>query len=142
LRWCRYRWRWWNRVASCQWISCISRLTSTNGTVLDDLAIGVKTTSSGTRITTFLIYACLIESTFRTDNTFRSTTWWTSDIIGQARANGLAVGFTTLTVGATRGRLTRVGRSIFLNGCKTRSELLIEQFLIQSYVLVVVNCNI
>lgn len=58
--------------------------TTTDGTVVDDLTLCVDTASARTRIDAFLIRTGFVESAIRAHNTFRVTSWWTSNVVSTA----------------------------------------------------------
>lgn len=52
--------------------------------VIDDLAVGVQSASSGTGVSTLLINASLLRVTLSADNAFRSALRGSSDVSGYA----------------------------------------------------------
>lgn len=81
-------------------------LTKTNRIMVFDSTHCKRSTSSNTRIGTFLIYACKILGAFGIYHTFWSTTGWTTRILWQTWAHSLLINFSTLTVWSARRRLT------------------------------------
>lgn len=85
--WSAWRWHttnrlnWNNRMthffldASNEWIASVTNFTATNWIVINHLASGVLTAYGFTWIFAFLIDAWLVESTFRTNQTFWATIW-------------------------------------------------------------------
>lgn len=59
--------------ASYKWISGLRSITTTNRTVMEDFALRIYSTNSGTWVYTFLVYASSIASTFRANYAFWST---------------------------------------------------------------------
>lgn len=51
----------------------------------DNLALCICSTWAWTRITTLVVYTCLLTRTVRIDNTFRSAVWWSTYISTQTR---------------------------------------------------------
>lgn len=98
----------WLRITSCEWISSVSIHTVANGTVVINSTFGVLTASIWTRIDTLLVYASFVITAFRADNTLRSTTWWTTNVVWQTRTYCLIIDFTTLRVWTARRWLTWV----------------------------------
>lgn len=59
--------------ASYKWISGLRSVAATNRTMMEDFALRIYSTNSGTWVYTFLVYASSIASTFRTNYAFWST---------------------------------------------------------------------
>lgn len=97
-----------NGITSTERITSVSRATRANGAVVVHSTVSILSTDSGTRVNTFLVSTSLVQWTLRANDTLRTTTRWTSRIIGQARAHCLSINFPTLAVGAARGWHTRV----------------------------------
>lgn len=64
-------------------------------------ALSEQSASIWTRIRTPLVYASTIQRTFWTDDTFRATMRWSSDVIECTRAHCLLIKLFTLTVRST-----------------------------------------
>lgn len=105
----------WLRVTSCERISSISVHAITDWTVVIDPTFGILTASIWTWIDTFLINASFVVAALRANNTFRSTTRWTTNIVRQTRANCLVIDFPTLRVWTAWRWLTRVD----VGGCNS-----------------------
>lgn len=104
-------------------IPSVAILTATNGIMIDYCTFGSNTTSSGARITTFLIGARFVKRTVRVYSTFWSAGWGTSYIIWNTRAHSLAIDFSTLTIRPTRWRLARI-----LSHLSYKSTILVPRF--------------
>lgn len=70
-----------------EWITGISFRTSTSWCMIYNCATCIQTTWSWTRISTFLLNACLICYAIRIDRAFWSAIRWNSDIILHASAD-------------------------------------------------------
>lgn len=96
----------WLRITSCKWITNVSIFTITNWTMIIHTTICIQATCPLTRIHAFLIDASFVLWTFRTNNTFRTTTRRWTNICWKAWTDSLIIYFTTLWVWTTRRRLT------------------------------------
>ena len=94
--------------ASYKWIPSIFWWTTTNWIMINNFASSTNSACTRAGITTFLIATCLIRGTFRTNNAFWSTSWWTTNIARYTRTYSLAINFATLTVWSTWTWITRV----------------------------------
>lgn len=56
-----------------KWISGLRSIAATNRTMMEDFALRIYSTNSGTWVYTFLVYASSIASTFRANYAFWST---------------------------------------------------------------------
>lgn len=83
--------------------------------MVHDSAIGVRAAAIGTGLGAFLINASSVQRTFRADYALRSTSRRTADVIGQVRANSLAVVHAAQAVGPARRGTTGIP---LCNGCK------------------------
>lgn len=72
----------WYRGTTTERISGISGIASTHGGMLYNLAMGVESTRSGTRITTAFLKTCTITGAFFVDHAFRTTVGRSSNVIG------------------------------------------------------------
>lgn len=107
------RWRR-NWVTSSKWVSCVTRLTRAEWSVVHHLAIGGAAASTRTRIQALVTDAGLVKIALRGYCTFRSTTRRSANEFWQARAGGHTILFAALRVRTTRRGLT--GVDIFPNG--------------------------
>lgn len=96
-------------LASNEWIASVSWRATTDRIVISDLAFGIDSASSRTRVNTFLVVTSLILRTLVARHTFRSTSRWRSDITGDARAYCLPIDLSALRVGSAGRWLTRIG---------------------------------
>jgi len=96
-------------LASNEWISCMSRRTTTYWIVVYDLTLGANSTSSRARVSTFLIATCFVLWTLVTCNTFRSAGGRRANIPRDTRTYSLSVSFAALRVGSTGRGLAWVG---------------------------------
>jgi len=96
------------RTASSEWITSVSRGTSTNRIVVLHCAMGSNSTSVGARISTLLLSASLVQGTLGADHALRSAARRGANIGRQARAHSLFVDFSALTVWSTRGWRTGI----------------------------------
>jgi hypothetical protein len=98
----------WNFTTSCWWISSVSRKTFTSWTMINDNTLRVISTSSWTRIFTFLIYAGFGIITFRIRCTFRSTARVRiSEIFWQTWTWTGSISLFANCISSTRWRITR-----------------------------------
>lgn len=93
-------------MTSGKWLSRIARSTATYWIMINDLTFCIYSTSSRTRINTFLIGASFVKITIGTNSTFRSTRRWRAQKSLQTRTNSLAIIFSTTTVRSTWRRTT------------------------------------
>jgi hypothetical protein len=107
----------WNSITLDEGISSETLAAATYRTVVDSFAPSIETTWSRTRINTFEINTGSVLGTFRTCNTFRSTTWWTTNVSWQAWTYSLRIHIPTLAVWPTRWWTTRI--NFFNNWCYT-----------------------
>lgn len=74
-------------VAISKWITSVTQFTTAYWNMIDYIAVGIKTTSSWTRILTLVSYTGTVGWTIGIDNTFRSTIFIRISIeIGQTSA--------------------------------------------------------
>ena len=77
--------------------------------MVDDLALGCRSTGPGTRVTALLSQTGEVAGTLTVENTLRSAVGWCSDHCSLTGANADSVLFFVLTVGSARVRVTWVG---------------------------------
>lgn len=70
--------------------------------MIENNAIGVDAAWLWAGVDAFLVDACTIRRTLRTNNTLGTTSRWTSDILGATGTDRLTVNYAALTVGAAR----------------------------------------
>jgi hypothetical protein len=85
-----------------KWITSETSSATTYRVVVNHLTPSIETTGSGTWIRAFLIYTGFILRTVSTDNAFRSTRWWSSNIVWLTRTNSMIIHWATNTVRTTR----------------------------------------
>lgn len=95
--------RTWHREAIDERIAREAVRTTTDRTVIYNLALSVTTASADARVHALLIHARLARSTLRIYQALWSTIWRSADELGQAGADGLAVIAGTLAVRSARG---------------------------------------
>lgn len=95
-------------MTSYERIARIPRRTRAYGIMIYDLASRAYAARSGTGISTFLTATRFVLGTLGTDNAFGSTRRRTADVPLHARAHGLSVDLSTLTVGTARRRVAWV----------------------------------
>lgn len=81
--------------------------------MVDHLTDGANSTSTRTRIDTFLVDTSFVQSTLVGWDAFRSATWWTTNKSWYTRAHSLSVNFSALTVRSARWRVTRILRNFW-----------------------------
>ena len=89
-------------LASDEWVSSETSRTATDRVVVHYFAASSHTTGAWTGVSTSLVAARLILTTLRAHYTFRSACRRAAYEAGYARAYGLPVNFTALTVRTTR----------------------------------------
>ena len=104
---------WWSvlndfNLTSDERIAGVTRRTCTNRVMISDLTNCIDSTSTRTRIYTFLVIAGFVLWTFWACDTFWSTSRRSTNISGHTRANCLSIDLTALRIGSTRRRLTRI----------------------------------
>lgn len=100
-----------NSIASNEWITGETRGTAADWIMIDYFANGVLCARSrGTWVHAFLVNASLILRTFGTNNTFRSTIWWHSNITRLAWAHRMLVHLMANAVGSANIRGAYVSR--------------------------------
>lgn len=95
-------------LTSGERISSISWWTATYWIVIDHLTFSIDSTSSWTRISTFLIATSFIMWAFIIGHTLGSTRWRTSYISRHTWANCLTIDLTAYRIWSAWGGLTRV----------------------------------
>lgn len=100
--------RWWQTLTEGKRVACITCWAATVGRVAYDLTVGLRTTSTGTRIATMLIETSQMRRTVRVDGTLGTTLGWSTIVTWKTGAYGLLIGHATLSIGATGRRLARI----------------------------------
>lgn len=95
-------------IASNKWITSKASCTATDGIVINYFTECILAARIRTWICTFLLNACFVLRTFRTNYTFGTTLWRHSNIVGLTRANGMAVHFVAMTVWTAWRWFTRI----------------------------------
>lgn len=98
-----------------EWISSVSRWTTTNWIMIKHRASGIDPAGTGARVSTLLIRTCLILGAIGVDNTFRMTCWRTSNIALYARAHGLAIYLPALGIWSARWWMAWIWRRFMFN---------------------------
>lgn len=100
--------------------------------MINNLAFGIKSTRSRTRICAFLLYTGLILRAFRTNYTLWFACRWSAHISHIARAHRMVINYATLTVWATRGRFA------WIAWCWCSCRYLIKTLVIYSKELIMI----
>lgn len=69
--------------------------------MVDHLAFGIETASTGTRIITFLVNTSQVLATLRTNHTLGTAIWWSTKVTHLTRAGRATIYGTTYAIGAT-----------------------------------------
>lgn len=95
-------------VADSEWIAGVTGVARANGIVIDNFALGVQAARGWTRVGALLINAGLGGWALGAGNALGSASWRVSNVIGRARAHGLAVVHAAQAVGSAGRRVARV----------------------------------
>lgn len=86
------------RETGGEWITSESIVAETNGTVIDNPAVGVYSARVGTRVDALLVHASSSQRALGADHALGSAIWWPADVRGEARADCLVVVHATFAV--------------------------------------------